>query len=503
MPGEPYAAVAETHSAAVFFAGDRAFKLKKPVNLGFLDFTTPEARERACLRETELNRRFAPDVYLGTAEVTDPGGKSCDYLVVMRRMPAGRRLSELVRTGKPVTRPLREVARGLAAVQAASPQRAEISEQGSRDALAARWESNISQARALPGRQLDPASIGDVQRLAGRFLAGRGPLFERRIRDDRIVDGHGDLLANDIFCLDDGPRMLDCLDFDDRLRWLDGLDDAAFLAMDLERLGAPGLADEFTSWYAEFSADPAPGSLHHHYVAYRAFVRAKVTAVRAVQGDPQAAAEARSLAALTIKHLRAGAVTLVMVGGLPGTGKTSLSGELADWLGFTVLSSDRIRKELAGVAPGEPSSAPWQAGIYTPSWTERTYAELLRRAGQLLAAGESILADASWSSPAQRAAAASTAGNVTADLVQLQCVAPSRLAAQRMQARTGAASDADPEMAALMAAEWAPWSQATVIATGGTGPAAPGKPMETALQVIRPHGPDQVWRPTRPYLLPD
>ena len=110
----------------------------------------------------------------------------------------------------------------------------------------------------------------------------RDPLFAARAQAGRIVDGHGDLLADDIFCLDDGPRILDCLDFDDRLRWVDGLDDAAFLAMDLERLGAPELAEQFTGWYAEYSGDPAPTSLRHHYAAYRSLVRAKVDFLRAM-----------------------------------------------------------------------------------------------------------------------------------------------------------------------------------------------------------------------------
>lgn len=151
-------------------------------------------------------------------------------------------------------------------------------------------------------------------------------MFAERIRAGRVVDGHGDLLADDIFCLDDGVRILDCLEFDDRLRWLDGLDDACFLAMDLERLGLPDLARRFTSWYAEYSGDPAPESLRHHYVAYRAFVRAKVACLRARAGDGQAAAEAWQLAGMTLGHLRAGAVSLVLVGGLPGTGKTTLAG---------------------------------------------------------------------------------------------------------------------------------------------------------------------------------
>ncbi len=263
-PGEPWGRAAETHSAVVYFAGDRAYKLKRPVNLGFLDFSTREARAVACAREIELNRRFSPDVYLGTAEVRDPDGQVCDHLVVMRRMPAARRLSRLVRSGAPVEAPLRQVARMMAAQHAKAPRSPQIAEQGSRDVVRRRWADSIAQTRQVQARMTAselpiPAALDEAERLAMRFLAGRAPLFEARVREGRIVDGHGDLLADDIYCLDDGPRILDCLDFDDRLRWLDGLDDAAFLAMDLERLGAPALAGQFLAAYAEYSRDPAPG----------------------------------------------------------------------------------------------------------------------------------------------------------------------------------------------------------------------------------------------------
>jgi aminoglycoside phosphotransferase family enzyme len=229
--GEAYAAVAETHSAVVFLAGERAYKMKKPVDLGFLDFTEPGARAAACRREVELNRRFAPDVYLGVAAIHGPDGRVCDHLVVMRRMPAARRLSTLVRAGIPVEGPLRQVARVLAAWHAAAPRSAQISVQGSPDAVRARWEASIRQLRGLAGRLPELVAADEVERLAGRFIAGREALFQERICGGYIVDGHGDLLADDIFCLDDGVRILDCLEFDDRLRWVDGLDDAAFLAM--------------------------------------------------------------------------------------------------------------------------------------------------------------------------------------------------------------------------------------------------------------------------------
>src|SRR5262249_4759735 len=153
---------------------------------------------------------FAPDVYLGVSQLRDPAGQVIDHLVMMRRMPADRRMSALVAEGQPVIRPLREVAHKLATAHAASPQSPEIAEQGSKDAaLLGRWQANLQQARALTSCPLSPAVIDEVQLLADRFLAGREPLFAARMRAGRIVDGHGDLLADDIFCLDDGPRILD------------------------------------------------------------------------------------------------------------------------------------------------------------------------------------------------------------------------------------------------------------------------------------------------------
>jgi predicted kinase len=206
---------------------------------------------------------------------------------------------------------------------------------------------------------------------------------------------------------------------------------------------------------------------------------------------------------MALGHLRAGAVTLVLVGGLPGTGKNALAGALADHLGFTMLGSDRIRKELAGFPAEQRSAAPWRAGIYTAACTERVYYEL-SRAGQLLALGESVIVDASLVSPTQRAAAAAAAA-AHADLVQLRCTAPAEAVRQRLAARMGGISDADEEIARQMAALDVPWPEAVTIDTGR--PAAvpggpPGAVVRQAIEVIRPHGPEGVRHPARPVLLP-
>ncbi|HEX6871111.1 MAG TPA: AAA family ATPase [Micromonosporaceae bacterium] len=459
------AATRETHAAVVFLVGDRAYKLKKPVDLGFLDFTTRESRQAVCRREVELNRRIAPDVYLGVADVHGPDGALCDHLVVMRRMPPQRRLISMIRTGQPVDDHVRRIARVIAAFHATARRGPEISAEGGRDAILGRWTDSFRQVGSFRHIVLDPDLADEIERRTLTFLAGREPLFADRIATGRIVDGHGDLLADDIFCLDDGPRILDCIEFDDRLRWLDGLDDAAFLAMDLERLGAADLGRRFLDWYAEFAADPAPESLRHHYLAYRAFVRAKVACFRHSQGDPAAAADVTQHAELTVAHLRAGAVALVLVGGLPGTGKSTLAEGLADRLGAVVLNSDRVRKELAGLPPGRAAPAAYQEGIYTDEWTERCYAELLDRAERLLQLGESVVLDASWTRTALRARAAALAVRTHSALVALRCEASLAVTTARLRRRVGDVSDADVTVAAAMAAQADPWPQATTIET--------------------------------------
>ena len=235
-----------------------------------------------------------------------------------------------------------------------------------------------------------------------------------------------------------------------------------------------------------------------------ALVRAKVSCLRCRQGDPAAGGEARQLAAVALRHLHAGAVTLVLIGGLPGTGKSALAGALA-WPGFTLLNSDRIGKELAGIPAGQKASAPYQAGIYGRSWTQRTYQELLHRAAELLSHGESVIADASWIAADQRAAAAAIADSAEADIVQLHCTAPAELIARRMNSRTGGVSDSGPEVAERMAQEQAPWPQAITIDTSGPEPLAAATssgPVRRALEAIRPHESEHLRRPTRPYMLP-
>lgn len=482
--GEPAAGVAETHSAVVFFIGDRAYKVKKPLDLGFLDFRTREQREAVCHREVELNRRLAPDVYLGVADVVGPDGELWDHLVVMRRMPPGRRLSTLARSGVDVDDDVRAVARLVAAFHARAERSDETKRTGTRDAVAGNWEANITEMARFVGTTLDRETASRVAELARGYLAGRSALFDQRIGAGRVRDGHGDLLADDVFCLEDGPRILDCLEFDDRLRYGDVLLDAAFLAMDLERLGRGDLGARFLGWWGEYSGESHPASLADHYIAYRAQVRAKVACLRAEQGDPAAADEARQLLDLCRRHLEQARIRLVLVGGLPGTGKSTVATGLAERAGMVLLRSDEVRKELAGMDSGRRAGAPYRAGIYRPEHTARTYQALLDRAGTALGLGESVVIDASWTDQRWRERAAEVAAGTSSELVELRCSLPAGEAARRIAARTAAGddpSDATPEIAVAMASAADPWPLATTIETSGS----PDASLSAALAAIQ------------------
>ena len=477
------AAVSETHAGVVFFVGARAYKLKKPLDLGFVDFTAREARLDACRREVALNRRLAEDVYLGVADVSGPDGRLCDHLVVMRRMPTDRRLSSLVTMGAPVEDDLTRLARVLAEFHRTAASSAAIDEVASRDADGERWEANAREMASFRGEPLDPATFDEVNRLARRYLAGRGPLFDRRIAEGRARDGHGDLLADDIFCLDDGPRVLDCLEFDDRLRFGDVLADVAFLAMDLERLGRPDLASHFLDHYRPASGDSWPRSLADHYIAYRAQVRAKVACLRWSQGDAASAAAADALLRLCRDHLRRARVRLVLVGGAPGTGKSTVARGVAASLGAVVLRSDEVRKELAGIDPRVHAPAALDEGIYEASVTDATYLELLARARGELEHGNTVVVDATWRHQTWRQAAAHLGDATSADLVELRCVAPPEIAAERAHRRLADATDASDATEAIARALWASdqgWTTATEVDTSGD----PDEAVAAALAVV-------------------
>lgn len=462
---EPGTSVVETHISTVFLIGDRAYKLKKPVKTGFLDFSDEASRLQACVSEVEVNRRFSPDVYLGVCDVIGPDGRACDHLVAMKRMPLDRCLATLIGRGEVGVEHIEKLARHVAGMHASSDRSIDVARDATRDAIARRWRQNLEQMAPFAGRYFGADDLRLVEELCERFLVGRQDLFRERIDSQRIVDGHGDLKADDIYLLDDGPRILDAIEFDPRLRHLDVIDDAALLVMDLERRGAHHLGRAFLDEFLRSTNDAPPDSLIDHYIAYRAMVRAKVAAIRAEQGSPKAEAEARQLIRIAIEHLLAARVTLILVGGLPGSGKSTLAAGLAEACGYEVLDSDLVRKGLAGLRPADPAVAGYRQGIYSPAFTARTYEAMLAEARRKLALGVSVVISASWTDGALRRKAREMAAAASADLVGFRVAVPRGIARERLAEREMGAhpSDATAAILELMARDEVPWPEALTI----------------------------------------
>jgi len=460
--------VVETHISVLVFVGDRVYKLRKPVHFDFLDFTDRAVREADCRREVELNRRLAPDVYLGVADIVMEG-EAIDHMVVMRALPDERRLATLVQEGVDVDIWLARVATAVAEFHAGAGRSPAISEAGTEHALQAAWDANFDETRRFVGTILDPVADREIRHAVSRWLASQRALLEDRVAAGRVCDGHGDLQAEDIFCLDDGIRILDCIEFSDDLRYGDVCADVAFLAMDLERLGRPDAAERFVLHYEAQAGARLPRPLLHHYIAQRAYVRAKVACLEWEQGVDGADHRARALHALALRHMRRARPAVVLVGGLPGTGKSTLATGLAADTGWSLLRSDEIRRELQ---PAARSSMPRHAsgpgtGRYSPEAVGSVYEELLARARRLLEQGDPVILDASWIDAAQRAAARRIAQDTGSELMELCCTCDDSIAVARIRGRetTGDDSEATPQVRDLMARKIDVWPSATTIDT--------------------------------------
>jgi aminoglycoside phosphotransferase family enzyme/predicted kinase len=456
----------ETHTGIVVLIGDKAYKIKKPVATDFLDFSTPGRREHACAQEVVLNRRLAPDSYVGVAHLSDPQGGPAEPVIIMRRYPDSRRLAKLVRDGERVDAPLHAIADVLAHFHAGADRGPAIDAQSSIQAVAGRWQANLAELEPFADDVVPADSIVEVRRLVNQFIDGRSTLFTQRVVDRRIVDGHADLLADDIFCVPDGPVLLDCLEFDDRLRYVDGIDDAAFLAMDLEFMGRKDLGGEFLDEYRRLSGDSAPRALTDFYIAYRAVVRAKVDCVRYAQGHHAAAADARRHIGLALEHLRAGTVRLILVGGGPGTGKTTLARSLAEQQQAKLISTDDVRRQLEQSGAIQGPAGVLDTGLYSAENAAAVYDEVLRRARLHLSSGRSVIVDGTWRDPNQRLRARAVADETHSPIRELSCMTSLVEATRRIRGRRNTTSDATPEIAMALAEGAGTWHGAVPIDTG-------------------------------------
>ncbi len=465
--------VHQTHISIVFLAGPFAYKIKKPVNLGFIDFSSLPQRRHFCEEEVRLNRRLAPHVYLGVVPVTPDAdglqfagaGAPVEYAVQMKRLPAEATLESRLDRHEVTEAHVRTLAARLADFHRRAEGSARISSFGRFAVVAGNARENFPQTLPDVGVSVSATVHRRVHDLTEQQLQQHRIRIERRAEQNVPRDTHGDLHLDHVYCFPDRSPpddfvMIDCIEFADRFRFADPVADMAFLAMDFAFHGRHDLGRAFADAYFAARQDEDGRTLLPFYSAYRAVVRAKVEGMelgeKEIDAGERASALVRArahwLLALGELEQPARRPALVMMAGLPGSGKSTLALTLADRADFKILRSDVIRKELAGA--GATSEATFENGIYSAAWTERTYAEMLRRASSLLWDGARVLIDANFRADTQRRLFADTARRWGVPALFIHCVTPPAIARARLEARRPGPSDADWTIYQRLASTW-------------------------------------------------
>ncbi len=406
----------QTHISSVFLTGDRVYKLKKPVNFGFLDFSTVELRELNCKAEVELNRRLAPEVYLGVEPITRQGdrlriggdGEILDWLVVMRQLDGDLLGGSVLERGELTEHHVGQLVEQLVPFYEGARTGEGIDRWGTLEAVKYNTDENFTQTREYMGKLITRERYEHIRDWTNEFYEQRADLFARRVAEGRVRESHGDLHLDNIF-FQDPPIIFDCIEFNERFRSGDVAADLAFLAMDLDFRGRPDLARHLIDGYVEASGDQGLLELLDFYKCYRAYVRGKISCFTAA--DPALDAiqrrkwknQARHYFGLAYRY--AGGEdrpSLVVLYGLMGSGKTNIARYLRETFGWHLLSTDAVRKQLAGIGENTRVYVPYNEGLYSPEMNRRTYEEVCRRAENLLQAGFPVAVDGAFKRQVER-----------------------------------------------------------------------------------------------------
>ncbi len=442
----------QTHISYVLLGGDLVYKLKKPLDFGFLDYTTLEKRRHFCEEEVRLNRRMCEATYLGVEPVVSNSGgiriggagEVLDYAVKMRRLPEEGMMAQLLERDAVTPAMLSALAERIAAFHQSSERSPEIDSYGGLETAAFNWRENFQQTESFVGRTITRPQFDDIRAFVESTLAFDEDLFAQRVREGRARDCHGDMRADAVCFQDEGVCIYDCIEFNERFRYSDVAADIAFLAMDLEYRGRRDLSDELMGRYLGYTFDSTLPLLLPFYKCYRAYVRGKVDGFQLDQpeiSDEQKAVVtagarryfelAHSYATQPVPHV------LMITIGVTGSGKSYLANALAAHAGAVIISSDVTRKRLLDIDPIERHSEPFGAGIYDDEITERTYAALLEEARRWLDKRKPVILDATYLLRSQRQAALLLAAEADARFVAIECDADESVIWERLSERQG------------------------------------------------------------------
>lgn len=451
----------QTHVSFIFLTDVYAYKIKKPVDFGFLNFSTLDRRRFYCNEEVRLNRRLCPDIYLGVVEVRETtegaafqgNGKVMDYAVKMKRLPEDRMLDRLLAEDKLTAEDIRKIARKIGDFHLHAERGDKLDSFGEMETIRHNWEENLRQIDSYIDVTLKKNDLDCITSWGERFMLDNAQSFAKRVVDGFIRDCDGDIHMENISLGTDGNVCIfDCVEFNDRFRYGDTAADIAFLLMDFDYHGRPDFSDVLLAEYEDATRDTGVRQVLDFYLVYRAIIRGKVESMRL--SDPLIPEREREEArdkAIRYFRLARGYIlrkqlppSLIIVCGLTGTGKSFTARELAFELRVEILNSDVVRKKLAGIPLTAPRQEEHDKGIYSIEFNALTYDELLSHAKISLMAGKSVIVDATFRRKADRARFRQLANYLDAPCHIILTSCPESLVKERLRARQlqpGAVSD--------------------------------------------------------------
>ena len=446
----------ETHISCVLLTGEYVYKIKKPVRLGFLDFSSLDARRSYCNEELRLNRRTAPGLYLDvvpisgspTAPVLHGGGAAIEYAVRMRQFPQDALLDHMARAGTLASEHVDALAQSLAVFHSSVGRSGLSTSFGSPSRVLTKAAANFNEMRELAISATHLPLQGELRDWMLREHASLAQVLAARQQDGLVRECHGDLHLGNIALIDGVPTPFDCIEFNADFRWIDVIDEIAFPVMDLLDHQLPELAFRFLNAYLEITGDYGGVRVLRFYLVYRALVRAKVAGIRAQQTDQPVEERTRSEQSLQryLKLARRLAgwwrPALIIMHGLSGSGKTTVSQRLLESLATIRLRSDVERKRLHGFRPEVQTRSGVEQGIYSFDASAKTYDDLAVKARTLLDAGYPVIVDAAFLQHEQRARFRELAAEIGAPFAIVSCVAAISTHRERIVRRTRDANDA-------------------------------------------------------------
>lgn len=448
--------VLQTHISYVALTGTFAYKIKKPVNFGFLDFSTLDKRKFYCEEELRLNKRLCPEMYLDVLPITQDGstlaldgtGTIVEYALKMKEFPQENIMTQLLQEGKISEETIDQLISLLIDFYQGQEPTEEITRHGEVPCVKQNIDENFSQTKPMIDITVPKETFSYIKEEVERFFERKKDVFGHRMKEHKIYDCHGDLHSGNIVVMEDAIHIFDCIEFNDRFRYCDVASDIAFLAMDLDSLNQPYLSSYLIEQYVQRSKDAGVYALLNFYKSYRAFVRGKIHGFQLNDPHIDPSIKKRLLTSakkyfdLSLYYTRLFSLDLhkrepllFLIAGLSGTGKSTVARKIAVDYHAMLINTDIVRKEAAGIDRYEQHHDQFNTGLYDPKKVDETYELVMQRASPLLQNGDNVVLDATFQKKKYREMAHHIAAKHHAKIISIQCICPDETVKKRLDER--------------------------------------------------------------------